>query len=312
MHIISLCTAKQHQFKMFPLASILAILVSFSAFAQSSINGSLLRDGQLVEVSKLETGDQAILENVNDVVSFAGYSLNTNSFTGVLGISSQASYLMTISGAVSTGENVARAGEIMIILPYGQNVSVEKYDAGRFVSAWSNEAKEKHQIIYTNLLEIANQQEKAIFWGRYETTAFNVSAPGSAEMEEARRSIIGAKTIQNIRFSGDMDPSRIEEEVVNSYRHALVNGDAGVVADLTDPDLFGGADLRGNGTGARLLLARNILNEQNWKENLSQSNFERTDNNQIWSLSNDLGVASMRLSLKGDFIYVSNINWQEK
>ena len=288
------------------------VLGNVSASAQTSEIATLLKNGEAVQFDGLHTGDQAIIENASGAFSFAGQELVTSSYSGVLGVSSQASYIMTINGRVEVGGEVAGPGEIIIILPYNQGISVEKFDAGRFVSAWPSDAAERHSKAYSDLQTIANSQESRIFWGLYETTAFNVSAPGSAEIEQARRSIVGGKSVQKIRFSGDMDPARIEQDVVDAYTMALINKDAQTIAELTDPNLFGGSDLRGNGNGARLLLASNIIKDQDWKANLAQSRFKRTENNNIWSLSNDRGNASIHLMLKGDFIYVSNINWQEK
>ena len=285
-------------------------MVTPSGAEQNAPRAILLRSGKEISIERLVAGGQAVIQGLSGSISFAGHNIDFTGFSGVMGMASDTAYIMVARGQAHIGGQEAGAGEIFILLPYGGEIIKQHFDAGRFVDAWSEEDRSRNSSVFMSLKDIAESQSKAIFFGRYEATAFNVSAPGTAEQESARRSIVGADIIQNIRFSGENDPSKIEHRVLLEYTKALVAGDVGRLAALSDPTPYGTFDLRGGADGARLLMAKQILKQQNWADLIAGAQFVKSKNKQYWILSKPEGTAMVVLRPIGDFVYVRNIAWE--
>ena len=222
-------------------------------------------------------------------------------------MSSDAAYILVARGHASLGSETAKPGEVLIITPYTQKVSKQKYDVGRFLSSWSNDQKTMNAALVVNLKRLQKRQDRAIFFGRYASTNFNISAPGSANRELARRSILGDKSIQKIRFSSNRDPVIIEKQVVQEFRTALISGDAQTLSVLMDPAPFGEGDLRGGANGARLLLAKQLLARRDWPRLLGDSRPTHIGDN-LWQLSDGPTKISLTLHPSGDFTFIQSIN----
>ncbi len=310
------------------ISQVLFIIMSLSFPAGSShardINGTvmspgaernspianLLNSGKEISIDHLTAGGQAVIQGLSGSTFFAGQNIDFAGFSGVMGMASDTAYIMVANGQAHIGGQKAGAGEIFILLPYGGEIIKQHFDAGRFVNLWPETDQEKNPVVFRYLKNIAEAQSTAMFFGRYEATAFNVSAPGSADREEARRSIVGADIIQDIRFSGEKTPEKIEQRVVTAYARALVNGDAERIAALTDPGPYGTFDLRGGADGARLLMAKQVIRQHDWQNLIGGMQFVKSKDKQYWVLSRPEGTVTVVLRPIGDFVYVKNIAWE--
>ncbi len=286
--------------------------VPLSGAEKNAAKVTLLNSGREISIDHLAAGGQAVIRGLSDTIFFAGHNIGFVGFSGVMGRASDTAYIMVAQGRAHIGGQEAVAGEIFILLPYGGEIIKQYFDAARFIDAWSEEDRLKNSSVLMSLRKIARAQSRAMFFGRYEATAFNVSAPGTAEQESARRSIVGANIIQKIRFSGERDPEKIEHHVVSEYARALITGDADTLAALSDPTPYGTFDLRGGADGARLLMAKQILKQQDWPGLIAGAQFVKSKEGQNWVLKKPEGTVSVMLRPIGDFIYVTNILWEAR
>ncbi len=253
-------------------------------------------------------GDQTIIQTLDGLHTFAGHEVTFSGFSGALGMASDTAYILVANGVASIDSQEAKAGEVLILPPYGGRSAKQRFDAKRFTQAWSEQAKTASPDVYESFKRVAKKQRTAMFFGRYKTTSFNVAAPGSGSQELARRSVVGSDTIAEIRFSGMQDPSAIERIVIEKFVSALAAEDAHTVANLMDPTPFGGADIQGGASGARLLMAHQLISSQNWAQQFGDVAPTRMDENGNWQLIN--GKIRTQLSLRpvGDFVFIQSIN----
>lgn len=271
------------------------------------ISATSLKSGQAVSPDRLETGDQAVIENESGAVSFAGYDLRLANVTGAMGYSSAAAYVIVASGAASVADETARAGEILLLLPGGEGAIAQLYDAGRYAGSWDQAAIEAHPTVYERLDAVAGRQKWKLFFGRLSPTSFNVAAPGSAGQEQARRSIVGEDAVRQIRFSAAQEGGT-SRAVVEAFAGALASGDVGTVAALMDPAPFGAEDLRHGGSGARHLLAERILDQRNWSD-LAPAEAMLLDDT-LWAVPAGNGTAYINLRRTTDIAFVQSIDFQ--
>nr|GGH97341.1 hypothetical protein GCM10011355_18350 [Aquisalinus luteolus] len=266
-----------------------------------------LKSGQAVSPNALETGDQAVIENGNGLVSFAGYDVDLDNVSGAMGYSSAAAYVIVASGAASAAGETARAGEILILMPRGEGAAAQFYDAGRYAGSWDEASISAHPAVYEQLDAVAGRQKWKIFFGRLGTTSFNIAAPGSAHAETARRSIVGDATVRDIRFSGVSDGVEIERSVVRTFTDALSSGDVRTVAELLDPTPYGGANMSGQAAAARQMVAERMVDQEQWSSLVAGREFTRTADAGVWQAATPAGEIVIRLTYANDFIFVSNI-----
>lgn len=258
-------------------------------------------------LQKLKTGEQAIVADANGKSNFAGQEIELSNFSGVFGISSDTAYILIADGRASHGNLSAKPGEVLILTPYGGAPVKQTFDASRFLATWSPENAARHPIVMAAFEKIQSKQKRAIFLGLYRETSFNVAAPGSSSSELARRTIVGSKVIQDIRFSSESEPEAVERLVVSAFRDALINGDVEAVASLMDPTPYGGMDLRGGAGGARLLKARQLIQSKNWRALLALAQPTPVAGGNLWQLSAGKNRFSIQLRPVGDFTYISSI-----
>lgn len=231
------------------------------AAAQPGIN---LADGQGADSTALETGQQLLIENRQGTLPFAGRQAELAGFTGVVGYANELAYATVIDGMVSVDGVSAERGWMLMLPPYGGAPILERFDASRFARQWSAAARAAAPGTFASLEKLGAGQRRGVFLGRYGQTRFNVAASGSADRERARRSLLGADAVRDVRFSGESDPQAIEKRVVRTFLAALAAGDAETAASLLDPVHFGGRALSGGAREARVAAARSLSASRDW------------------------------------------------
>lgn len=279
-----------------------------SAFAGQTSAAAKTNTGETISLKSTRTGDQTFIQNLDGAHDFAGNEVAFSGFSGAFGMASDMAYILVAKGTASIGSQKAKPGEVLILPPYGRRGSKQRYDAKRFIQAWSEEAIDANRDVYARFQRVAKKQRMAMFFGRYESTSFNVAAPGSSSQELARRSVVGADVVTEIRFSGAREPSDIERTVVDKFTSALVAEDAQTVASLMDPTPFGGADLRGGADGARLLTAHQLISSQNWSQRFGDVAPTRVSENGNWQFVNGKTRTLLSLRPVGDFVFIQSIN----
>ena len=284
----------------------LAALALASAPA-SADPGILLAAARPGDSDSLGAGDQLLLEDRSGPLSFAGRALVLDGFTGILGYSSEAAYILVIDGRVMDGARRVTPGKMLLIPPYGTEPSVQRFDAARLRASWSEAARQSRPDTYARLGSIAAGQNRGLFLGRLSRTAFNVAAPAGVDDELAGRTVRGADAVQAIRFSGESDPAAIERRVVDTFLAALAAGDVEGVAALMDPVPFGNTDLRGGAADARLAMARLLIGQRDWAGLLREASVARQGAGNVWTLSAPDMRGTLALRPMGDFVFVRTI-----
>ncbi len=277
---------------------------SLSGAAQEFSN---IQTGQAAAIDTLATGQQLSVRALNGESRLAGHNISFKNFSGVAGQSSDTAYVLVAKGLIITPEVTAKPGQVIIFSPLQNQIIVQRYDAEKFIQSWPQATQQESADILADFETVAKKQKWGLFFGRYQSTGFNVAAPGSVSIELARRSIVGADVISKIRFSGETDPQKIEQRIVKTFVKALAEGDAKTVAALLDPSPFGRSDLRGGGDGARLLMARQLLASQDWARRLRGARFSR-GNDGVWRVSSPTARAQIILKPVGDFAFIKSIN----
>ena len=286
--------------------SIIAFLNGFP-FVATAQHVSNIRTGQITTVDTLATGQQFSVRELNGEKLLAGHNINFRNFSGIVGQSSDTVYIMVARGLITTTDTTAKPGQVMIFSPMQGQAIVQRYDAAKFMQSWPETTRQNSAAMLADFGAIAKKQKWALFFGRYESTGFNVTAPGSLSTELARRSIVGADAISKIRFSGETDPQELEQRIVETFTRALAEGDAKTVAALMDPSPFGRSDLRGGGDGARLLMARQLLASQDWARRLNGAQLSRGDDG-VWRIKSSNTQTQIILKPVGDFAFIQSIN----
>lgn len=301
-------TVTNKQFKTILTISVFTVMSSIS-LPGTAQHISNMQNGQSTTLGSLTTGGQITVSALSGTQSVAGHDIDFQNFSGVLGQSSDTAYIMVARGKVSSAGAHAKRGQVLILTPIQGKVIVQRYDAARFIKSWPEATRQNGPELLADFKAVAKTQKWALFLGRYESTEFNVAAPGSPSTELARRSIIGADVISRIRFSGETDPQVLEQRIVKTFTGALANGDAKTVASLMDPSPFGRSDLRGGGDGARLLMARQLVASQDWARRLRGAQFSR-GNDGVWRIDSSGTRTQIILKPIGDFAFIQSINTQ--
>lgn len=262
----------------------------------------LLATGEGIAINAIRTGDQVVINDMDKAIEFAGHTVKLSGFSGLLGLSSDAAYVLVAKGQAGIKDLQAEAGEILIILPYGLKVSKQSYDAAKLVEFWPEPAQLTRPDVFQNLKQIEKKQARAIYYGRYERTVFNLAAPGSVDVEMARRSVVGENAVQDIRFSGEKNPEKIERMTIDKFSQALLDGDTKTIAALMDPTPYGGADLRGGAIEARQLAASMLIKKYKWSVLLGSDEPAKED------IGWRIGQVSITTKAVNSFIYVSRVN----
>lgn len=279
------------------LLSALALSAALATPAEAE-TGILLADARSAEHASLDTGQQLLLENRSGAFTFAGQRLDLDGFTGVVGYSNELAYVTVIEGSASAGEVRAERGWMLMLPPYGGEPMRERFDAIRFSQQWSEVARGAAPKAYASLEALGRRQGLGVFFGRYGQTGFNVAASGSADRERARRALLGAEAVRDVRFSGENDPHAIEQRVVTTFLAALIEGDAEAVAALMDPTPFGGRALAGGAQEARVATARTMIASRDWRALIGSA--EPTLSDGQWRA----GAVRVRLRSVDDFTFV--------
>jgi|GEM_PF-3407952 len=286
----------------------LGVLASlFASYARAGdFSVKTIDTGLPVKISSLATGQQIAVEGLDGSRKIAGNDVNFKNFSGVMGISSQAYYILVADGNASVDGQKAEAGNIILFLPYEAQPSVQRYDADRFLDSWTDRMRNQNAGLAALFVKVGQAQNLGKFFGRFETTAFNVAVPDSASRELGRRSIVGNNSVRKIRFSSASNPVEIEKRVVKSFVQGLSKGDARAVADLLDPSPFGRSDLRGGGGVARLLMAEQLLASQDWTSRFENARFSKSKGG-VWQVTAAGYRTEIMLKPVGDFTFIQSI-----
>lgn len=254
---------------------------------------------------KLETGVQQAFGELSDTRVIGGHDVRFDGFSGVIGASVDTAYILVTEGRVSVDNLMARPGDVLILPAMMAPPTKEMFDAERYAAALPESVSAAVPEISGQLAKISKRQGRSIFFGRHERTRFNLAAPVSADVELARRSLMGNEIVASIRYSG-VSGEAVEEAVVAAFEEALKAGDVDAVAALLDPVPFGSTDLRNGAIGARKLLAAELIASRDWAGALSGRAF--TDNGDGgWMLTSADTPTTLYLKSYGDFMFVSSV-----
>jgi hypothetical protein len=278
-----------------------------SAAVGQQLQGELLADGTLRPAGVLSVGQQQLLTDASGPLNFAGRELELEALSGVIGFSAEAAYVAVIAGTVSVGSIKVQPGHLLILPPFGQQPTVARFNAARLASRWSGEFAARHGVTMERLQEIARGQQVGVFFGRLGTTSLNLAAPGGAEAEIARRSVVGQQTVQELRYGASSDINALGRCVAERMLVALASRDEASVADLLDPVPYGNTDLTGGGGEARRLTARSLINRNDWPRLLAGATLRAGAGPDEWIAVSAAGSARINLRRMGDFVFVTSI-----
>ncbi len=288
----------------------ISILLTISAvvfMGSASAQGLRSADLATVQSGQFETGEQLALSRESGTISFAGHEVKLSSFAGIIGFASDVAYIVTLEGSAAAGPDVAERGEMLLFPPMGMRPLVERFDAARLRDGWGADERAAMPGIYASLDQLADKQEKWIFFGRLGATNFNVAASGEAKGELARRTIVGDDALRDLRFADFPDRQTFEAAVVQSFVDALAGGDVKSVAALMDPEPYGNTDLRGGGGDARLMMAEALLAERDWSRVLSGAADPAYERGSTWAVNSGNNTAFITLRPLGDLSYVESV-----
>lgn len=284
-----------------------ALMCLGSPLSAGAQDGVRLVDAAPMSVSAMTTGEQIVLEDFSGPLKFAGHDLTFKNFTGILGYASDVAYVSVIDGSVKASSTKAKRGHILMIPPYGAEPGVARFDAERLAAGWSPAVRDARPNAYQRLNSLASAQGRRLFFGRFERTRFNVASSGLGAEELSKRSYIGAATVRDIRFSGETDPTRVEQTVVETFLSALIRKDAAAAAALMDPSPYGTGNLSASGQKARLGMAEALIAQQDWTHAVSGAKATRIEGTNSWELNSGGGRFVITLRPLGDFTYVQTI-----
>lgn len=254
------------------------------------------------QLGALPTGEQLVIEGRNGAHQFAGRELALAGFSGVIGYSSQLAYVLVIEGEASIGTVSAGRGRMLLVPPFGGEVTSERFDAARLHAAFEQQGA---AFSLASLSDLADEQARDVFLGRLGRTAFNVTTMGSAEQELTRRARTGGNAVRETRFAASATGEDLERRVVSRFLSALANGDAQAVADLIDPAPYGLVHGTPEASAARLTMARTLLAARDWRAfgNVQPSSV----GNASWFASAGGSSATIALIPTRDFTFVRSI-----
>ena len=248
----------------------------------ASASGQAISDENSTGFSKVGVGERQIIRNAEGSQQYAGATLELENFTGLIGRSSDISFIAVIDGEVRGTRKKAGSGHVLIFTPYGGKVVREGFDAAALMASLSED--ELDGVVQDALEKLVRKQKRGMFWGLYRPTAFNLTAPGSANAELARRTVVGAQVIQDIRYSNPATPEDAERAIISAFQDALISGDVVAVAALLDPTPYGGTDLRGGAVQAREVVARRLIQSRNWPVELNAAEPKIDPSGAFWRL----------------------------
>lgn len=300
------------------LSGVRAVRASFALLSLAAFCGApalagpvRISDGKARELADLETGEQVILDRRSGPLQFAGREILLEDFIGVAGYASEVAYLLVLTGSAQVGEDKAGRGRMLLLPPYGGEPMVERFDAGRLRKSWSPAAIAAAPEAKQALDGIASAQAFGLFAGRYQRTGFNVAASGAAGSEMERRAVVGGAAVREIRFSRGADPAMAEYRVIVSFARALADGDAASLAELLDPVPFGGRNMGAAGADARLLFARALVAQRDWRRQLTSVAATRGTKPNQWLLGGPNGLTIVTLRPTTDFAFVGAVDVEE-
>ena len=276
--------------------------------ASVGAQGLRISDGSSAELSGMTSGDQLILSNHNGQIQFGGRNIDLAKFTGVIGYASEVAYVVTIAGTADTGDIRAERGRMILIPPFGGELSIARFDAARLRDKWDENIQTSASFAYAALDNLAEGQSTGIFMGRLGRTNFNVAASGLASQELAKRTIVGGDAVTKIRFDSQQNAEGLEKQIVSEFTAALAQGDAEKVAQFIDPLPFGVNDLREGADEARKLMAEALIAERNWKTALGNAPPVQDSNVEtLWVVRGPVSRTFIHLRRTTDFAFVSTI-----
>jgi hypothetical protein len=295
---------------------------SYHSLRQIALNGPLLAAvlivGGLGSVARAQatphlspvgpTGQANTLDAQTGTIAFAGQEITLSGATGLIGMSSEVAYGAVSQGIATADGKVARAGQMLLIPPYGAAVSVQHFDASRLLASLDPQTRTALPSLAAHLTAIKAGQQRGIWLGRLGRTNYNVAAPGTGDAELAARTVTGVPAVQTIRYSGEANPATISQKVVDTFLGALARGDAATAASLLDPVPYGTSDLRGGASDARLMMARELIAQHPWATLLKDSAATRSEEDNVWKIAAPLGQGELVMRPMGDFIFVRSIN----
>jgi hypothetical protein len=263
-------------------------------------------DGSVAELRAMLPGEQRVLTNHSATMMFAGRSITFSGFTGLLGYASDVAYVAVTDGSASLANQVATPGRMIILPPFGEQVSVVRFDARRLMGAMEQPADSALAPFHASLQPIARSQSRGIFLGSLGRTNFNVATSGQASQELARRSIVGGTAVQDIRYGDNGDRTGLEKAVVTRFLSALVSGDIATTAQLMDPLPFGLTDMRGVPGDARNVAALHLIFGRNWQAALGTATPEFDSARSVWVIAGQVPV-TITLRSTQDIPFIKSI-----
>lgn len=272
---------------------------------------TLLTNGEPRALADLRTGEQVVLDRRSGLLPFAGREILLDDFIGVAGYASGVAYLLVLSGSARLGDDKVGRGRMLLMPPFSGKPMMERFDADRLRKAWPAAATAAAPEAKTALDSLASAQAFGLFTGRYQRTRFNVAASGAAAREPELRALVGGAAVREIRFSKDGNPSTAEYRVIASAARALANGDAASLADLLDPTPFGGRNIGTQGVDGRVLFARALLAQRDWRRQLTSVAATRGIKPNQWLLGGPNGLTIITLRPTTDFAFVGSVDVED-
>lgn len=290
-----------------PRLGVAALSLAAGSLATGVAAQPVLDSGaQLVsQLEGLPTGDQLIVADRTENIAFAGRDVALDGFSGVFGYATKIAYILVVDGTAEAGDVSAGRGQMLMIQPLGAKVSMARFDAARLHDALEVNSVEGAPDMMAELADLVGAQKLGFFTGRLSRTNFNVATLGSAEQEIDRRARVGGQAVRSIRFA-EPDPAiSTERTIVASFVDALAKGDAVAAAEFIDPLPFGMDSLQGRAGEARLVMARQMLNERDWRPFAAAEPTQAGETS--WAIAGAGAQATVTLRRTTDFAFVQSV-----
>lgn len=217
------------------------------------------------QLATIETGDQLVVGATDGDVSFGGYPVQLDGFSGIFGYASEVAYVIVVDGRASIEGTTAARGRMLLIRPFGAGISSERFDATRLQEALGEGGEaELAPDVLASLERLAAAQRRGMFLGRLAQTNFNVASLGSAEAEMGRRNRVGGAAVREARFAPPAPGIAIEQTIVERFLAALARGDTAASAQFLDPLPYGYSGPSDEGRQAREAMAAALIEAHDW------------------------------------------------